>query len=158
MQCTPALLPWLGDLIDVRPQKVIMRLGDPPEPSVELTASPEKYSGGQAAAEVWAHVKVRANEFTGELASCIARSDWEKFLADLATLETARRGEAVLRSAISSELMLRVYASDSTGHMAIDGRLQREEQPGAPALTFSGVAFDPSALSGLLKELRRAAA
>jgi hypothetical protein len=135
-----------------------MRLGDPPDPHVELTVLPEKYSGGQVAAEVWAHVKVNANEFTGELASCIARADWEKFLADLAALEAARRGEAILRSAISSELMLRIYASDGVGHMAIDGRLQREEQPGSPALTFSGVAFDPGALFGLVRELRRAAA
>jgi hypothetical protein len=135
-----------------------MRLGDPPEPHLEFTASPEAYSGGQTSAEVWALVKVHAGEFNAELASCVARPDWEQFLADLAMLEVVRRGQAILRSAISTELMLRVYASDSVGHMAIDGQLQRKDQPGEPALTFTGIAFDPSALAGLLRELRRAAA
>src|ERR1041385_1925493 len=110
---------------------------------VLVTAEPETYADGKQSAEVWVTIGVQVEAFTASLASCVVRTDWDAFLDALRSLEDRRRGEAVLRSADPRELEFRVYASDSAGHMAIDGELRRIDVPGSPVFRFSGISFDP---------------
>jgi len=125
---------------------------------VVVTAEPETYADGDQETEVWVTIGVRVETFTASFASCVVRTDWDAFLDALRRLEDKRRGEAVLRSADPRELEFRVYASDSAGHMAIDGELRRLDVPGSPVFRFSGISFDPGGLPDLLKELTHATA
>jgi hypothetical protein len=134
-----------------------MLLGDASSAHVVVTAEPEAYRGGTKGPEVWVTLKAHAQEFTAALASCIARSDWQSFLAALTRLEASRRGEAVLQSAVPDELWLRVYASDPAGHMAVDVKLHQGDALGTPLLRLTAIGFDPSRLPLLLEELRSAA-
>jgi hypothetical protein len=60
-----------------------MLLGDPKGSCVVLEAQLERYSDGSVGTDLWISVDVRLSGFSAEIASCVARSDWNAFLRDL---------------------------------------------------------------------------
>jgi len=133
-----------------------MILGNPSSDHIEFSAQRETNTNGDWASEVWVTVIVNAGTYKALQASCIARSDGEACIASLEALEFCRRGEAILWSTILKELRLRIYASDSCGHMAVEGDLQLVEHSSNPRMQFSCSEFDPSDLALLVEERRTA--
>jgi hypothetical protein len=119
-----------------------------------LSVAPETYADGSKGPEVWVSVEAHIDSFSASLASCVARSDWDRFIVDLSRLEKARRGEAVLVSAFAAELRLRIYSKDHAGHIAVEGRFSRVDVTEEPVLEFTGLELEPDRLPLLLQELR----
>ncbi len=59
----------------------------------------------------------------------------------------------MLQSISPDALRLEVYAADALGHMALRGHLARLGAPPTARLAFSGLAFDPTRLPGLVRDL-----
>jgi hypothetical protein len=136
-----------------------MRLGYPAAPFIDFHAQHERYEGGRAGDDVWVTITVVVDTFgTVTGGGFVARSDWGRFLEHLTALEASRRGEAVLASAHPQEFSLRIHASDSLGHMAVEGILRWPEAFERAEFRFAGIGFEPTVLPGLLLELREAAA
>src|SRR5687767_6543019 len=66
-------------------------------------------------------VRVHYGDFAGVADAWVLLEVWDAFLADLRALERHRRGEARVRSISPGELVLRVFASDRAGHLAVEG-------------------------------------
>ena len=66
-------------------------------------------------------VRICAHSFSGESTPWVARQAFAQFCTALQRLERSLRGEACLQSMSPNELRLRVFAIDSTGHLAIEG-------------------------------------
>jgi hypothetical protein len=103
------------------------------------------------------HVSVSAGGFQGSYDQVwVGANEFEDFLRQLANLEEARRGGAVLRSITPGEFELVIAATDRSGHIAAHGFLARR-QGSLPGSSESRVAFDikidPTALPGLLEAL-----
>jgi hypothetical protein len=129
-----------------------MRLGDNKE-YVIISASQEAYENGATGPDIFAVVDVRVGDFSAEIGTVVARSDWAVFLTALSELEKKRRGEALLQSADGEELRLRIYACDGAGHMAVAGEIDRRDLLSHPRFTFGRVQFDPTLLPQLVAEL-----
>jgi hypothetical protein len=130
-----------------------MQLGDA-DAEVGLVAMRETYADDKVGDDVWATVSFRNADFSGLVATVVGRDEWETFARQVNALERDRRGEAVLLSAYPDEVRLRLFASSTTGAMAVEGHLQRVGAAGTPALDFGPIAFDPGLLAKLLQELR----
>ncbi len=88
--------------------------------------------------------------FTGETQVWVARGEWAEFSNQLVELERTRSGEAVLNAMSPGELQLRLFTTDRLGHVAVEGFVGRRGASKECRLTFSHVAFDPTALPGLV--------
>ena len=76
------------------------------------------------------------------------------FCQSLVQLEMSRKGEAVLESVSPGELIMKLYASDGLGHMAVSGRtgyLIRGEKEGYQHSVEFGFDVDPSELKKAVK-------
>ena len=133
-----------------------MLLGDPGGTHVIMAVAPETYTEGQTGPDVWVTVEAHVGAFSARLTTTVVRRDWDVFLEASSRLEETRRGEAILESVIEAELRVRIFATGSAGHVAIDGELHRRDVRGEPAFRFVGVEFEPDRLSALLQELRDA--
>lgn len=114
-----------------------------------------------AGGDVLVAVRARVRDFSGAVEAWVLRDAWAHFLGQLARLEAARTGEAVLESVSPGELRLRLFAVDRAGHMAAEGEIAavytavgRSRRTG---MSFAPIAVDPTALPTLLRELQRAA-
>lgn len=132
-----------------------MRLGNDEE-YVDISASPETYEGGAAGGDIFASIDVRVGSFSAGFGTIVEKGDWSVFMSALIALENTRRGEAGLRSADERELYLRIYASDSAGHMAVAGEFQQWDLTCQSRLVFDKVAFEPTWLPQLVSELTAA--
>jgi hypothetical protein len=92
-------------------------------------------------------VTVQSRGFTGAVAAWVEAPVLRAFVRQLRELEARRQGSAELASMSPGEFLLRVFACDRVGHMAVTGRLARAGQ----ALEFE-FAFCPSLLPGVVAE------
>ena len=76
------------------------------------------------------------------------------FCKSLVQLEISRKGEAVLESVSPGELIMKLYASDGLGHMAVSGRtgyrVKGEKEEYQHSVEF-GFDIDPNELKKAVK-------
>jgi len=100
-------------------------------------------------------LKVSSNGYCGKNDLWVHYSDLKKFCKDIIDLEKYRKGEAVLSSMSPGELELRVFSSNSRGHMAVSGTtgytVMGNEASFKHSVTF-GFAFEPSQLVTLCQQ------
>jgi hypothetical protein len=96
------------------------------------------------AGDIQVSVTVQSQGFTGSGSAWIEAPKLHTFVSQLRELETSRHGTAEVESMSSGQFRLRLFSTDSLGHMALAGRLSRSEH----ALEFR-FEFDP----GLLPEV-----
>ena len=97
--------------------------------------------GAESSGDYSVSAVVEIEGFRGHGGDYILGACWERFAADLASLERQRKGEACLQSVTPGEFEIRIGATDSYGHMAISGSLAWAGQ----ILRFN-LPFDPSCL------------
>jgi len=102
-------------------------------------------------------IDLRTRGFTGRIDTWISRDAWVTFCEQLTLLESRRQGEAEVESISPDELRLTIRSIDRAGHLAIGGVLGYRGTHGEVLLSFSPIAFDPSALPDLLREAREVA-
>ncbi len=98
-------------------------------------------------------VAVSSNGYSGSSAAWLSSEEIEKFSLALIKLENDRKGEAIIRSMSPGELKLKIYATNSRGHMAISGLIGEPVQSGIDDVAHSlkfGFSFEPSFLVELI--------
>jgi hypothetical protein len=118
--------------------------------AIEVAAPIPPFSAG---GDVRLHVGLTCDDFTGAGSSWVDRDVWRRFLQELERLVDRRDGEAVVESMSPNDLRLRIFATDHSGHMAIEGQA-RTRSVSALRWQFGAIQFDPSLLPLLLSELR----
>ena len=113
-------------------------LGEPATPSDE---------------DVLLNVTVQASSYSAADQIWMVKSDWDRFLGELRTLEKRRQGRAVLEGASPQDLRLEFFSTDSAGHMAVQGQVRRMTNERFDLQLQFGFAFEPDELPRLLREL-----
>jgi hypothetical protein len=98
-------------------------------------------------------VRVQYGDFAGAADAWVLLEVWDAFLADLRSFERRRHGEARVRSLSPGELVLRIFATDRAGHLAVEGEVGTLSIGREALLRFGPIAFDPSLLPQLIAEL-----
>jgi hypothetical protein len=111
---------------------------------IELVPIDRVPDGLPTAGDVQLSVTVQSQGFTGSGSAWIEARKLRAFVSQLRELETSRRGTAEIESMSPGQFRLRLFSTDSLGHMALAGRISRGEH----ALDFR-FEFDP----GLLPEI-----
>jgi hypothetical protein len=99
------------------------------------------------AGDVRLAVAVESRGFTGAGVAWADAPQLRAFVGQLRELEVRRRGAAELGSMPPGEFALRVFTTDSSGHVAVAGRLARSGQ----AIEFE-FPFCPSLLPGIVSD------
>ncbi|XGV95719.1 MAG: hypothetical protein ACAF41_23625 [Leptolyngbya sp. BL-A-14] len=94
-------------------------------------------------------IRVESFGFAGQGWMWVDRESLKSFVAQLRELENQRQGEAELSSMSPGQFWLRIFSTDSLGHVALVGQLSRVEHE----LKF-GFSFDPSALPSIVKDFQ----
>jgi hypothetical protein len=124
--------------------------GDPG--SLEISAS--RCGREEDPADLRVTVSVEQGGFSAKADAWVLEEVWREFLSDLAILEEIGQGAALLEAMSPEELRLSFRSTDSAGHMAVEGFVGVRAAGHAAKLTFSPVAFDPTELPRVLRELR----
>ena len=111
---------------------------------IELVPTDWVPNGLPTAGDIQISVTVQSQGFAGHGSAWIEAPKLRAFVSQLRQLETSRRGTAEVESMSPGQFRLRLFSTDSLGHMALVGRLSRGEH----ALEFQ-FEFDP----GLLPEV-----
>ena len=109
--------------------------------------------GTPADDDVLVNVTVDARGFAAADQSWVVRSDWDKFLTELRTLESRRQGSAALCGASPEELRIEFFSVDRAGHMAVRGQVRKPTIEGYDLELRFGFAFAPDELPRILREL-----
>jgi hypothetical protein len=100
-------------------------------------------------------IRVQSFGFTGQGRTWIDALTLKSFTEQLQKLENQRQGEAEVSSMSPDEFWLKIYSTDSLGHMALFGQLSQTKYESnlimcKPLLEF-GFSFDPSILPSIVK-------
>jgi hypothetical protein len=123
--------------------------------SIEITTREMGPPGTPAEGDLGLNVRVLCAEFSGRNDSVwIQRSDWNQFTDDLAQLERARKGQAILSAMSPNDFHLKVFASDRAGHMKAAGWVGREfsGRNGIVNRVSFEIEIDPTTLSILAEQ------
>lgn len=106
-------------------------------------------------------VRVKGEGFCGHYDGIwISRSDWDRFLTELRTLETNRRGSASFVSMSPGEFDFSIGMADPLGHIAMTGELRRLLH-GRYGQYEASIGFeievDPTRLRGLIDDFQELA-
>ena len=115
----------------------------------EVEAPTAQSTGG----DIRLSVRVHYGQFAGAADPWVLLEVWDAFLAELRTLERRRHGEARVRSLSPGELVLRIFATDRAGHLAVEGEVGTLRVGREALLRFGPISFDPSLLPRLVSEL-----
>lgn len=115
--------------------------------------------------EVFPSIRLNINAssqgFSGRTHVYVAVQDYKKFILEMQALEAERQGSAAIGSMSPGEFLLRLYSTDTVGHMAVEFRLMKYLIAGrthwAHEMAF-GFEIDPSLLPQLLHEFESLAA
>ncbi|MAQ17478.1 MAG: hypothetical protein CMN30_22120 [Sandaracinus sp.] len=113
--------------------------------------------GKEADADLRLEVTARVDGFQGFVDTWVPTEAWNDFSEALAQLEAARQGEAILESLTPGELALAIRSVDPAGHVAVSGRLSRDDGTTVLSMSFGPCALDPSLLPQLVRASRRLA-
>lgn len=120
------------------------------EISITEVEAPTPHSTG---GDVRLAVRVTHGDFAGATDTWVLLETWDAFLGTLRTLERHRRGEARVHGISPGELVLRIFATDRAGHLAVEGEVGQLGAGWEARLKFPPIAFDPSLLPRLIAEL-----
>lgn len=97
-------------------------------------------------------IKVQSFGFAGQGWMWVELQSLKRFVEQLRDLESQRQGQVELSSMSPDQFWLRIFSTDSLGHMALVGRLSRWEHTlNWQHLLEFGFAFDPSTLPSIVK-------
>ncbi len=107
-----------------------------------------------ASGDVELSVEVSSEQFRGQAFTWIAAPALASFVTQLRALECQRQGQAILKGMSADEFRLRIWSVNRRGHVAIEGRInkqvyQGETGPYRHVIEF-GFAFHPTRLPGVL--------
>jgi hypothetical protein len=122
--------------------------------SLEIAGAKSPSGDGRVDRDHLLIVAVQFHGFAGQTDPWVLDEAWRAFLEDLAELERARQGAASLEATSPEELRLSFRSTDSAGHMAVEGFVGVRSGSYAAKLTFSPMAFDPTELPRVLRELK----
>ncbi|HEY9631347.1 MAG TPA: hypothetical protein V6C84_28995 [Coleofasciculaceae cyanobacterium] len=94
-------------------------------------------------------IRVESFGFAGQGWIWVDLQNLKSFIDHLRELENQRQGEAELSSMSPDQFWLRIFSTDSLGHMALVGQLSRFKHE----LKF-GFSFDPSVLPSIVKDFQ----
>ena len=116
---------------------------------IEIGITPEEDEALPSYGDAYVTIAVKSNGFSGRNDLWVTADDMKRFCKSLVQLEMSRKGEAVLESVSPGELVMKVYAADELGHMAVSGQtgylIRGEKQEYQHSVEF-GFDIDPSEL------------
>ena len=95
--------------------------------------------------DAYLSIKVHSNGYSGTNDLWVSSNELKDFCISLVKLEKDRKGETNLVSISPNELELKIYSTDSSGHMAVKGTTGYEMANFKHSVAF-GFEFDPSQL------------
>lgn len=95
-------------------------------------------------------IRVQSFGFAGQGWIWVDALSLRRFINQLRELENKRQGKAELSSMSPDQFWLRIFSTDSLGHMALIGRLSRLEY-GLKCQHLLEFGFDPSILPSIVK-------
>jgi hypothetical protein len=103
-------------------------------------------------------LSIASGGFSGQGATWIEADQFAAFLVQLRELEGSRTGSATVEGMPPEQFLLRLWAVDGLGHMAVAGRLTHHQFGGSRgphlhAIEF-GFEFDPTLLPSVVSEFR----
>ncbi|MBE9182755.1 hypothetical protein IQ268_29915 [Oculatella sp. LEGE 06141] len=98
-------------------------------------------------------ISVQSFGFAGQAWMWVDLQSLRSFVNQLQELEKQRQGEAELSSMSPGQFWLRIFSTDSLGHMALVGHLSGHLSRFKHELKF-GFSFDPSALPSIVKDFQ----
>jgi hypothetical protein len=111
--------------------------------------------GTHAEIDVLLSISVKVGAYSAADQAWIVSDVFHSFLEQLQTLESNRKGRAVLDGASPDDLRLEFYSTDSSGHMAVKGHLGwRTVEQHHQQLQF-GFDFEPDRLPSLVQSFKR---
>lgn len=98
-------------------------------------------------------VVISSNGYKGQNQVWVLQKELVSFSKEVMELEKSRKGEAILKSISPGELLLKIYAYDNVGHLAVEGQTSHtifEEVNFKHSIQF-GFTIDPEQLIKLSK-------
>ena len=89
---------------------------------IQIDVTPEEEEGLPSYGDAYVTIFVESNGFSGRNDLWVTADDMKRFCKSLVQLEVSRKGEAFLESVSPGELVIKIYASDELGHMAVSGQ------------------------------------
>ena len=104
--------------------------------------------------DAYVTIEISSNGFSGHNDLWVSYGSLRSFCKNLIRLEEVRKGETILESLSPNELYLKVFSTNSRGHMGILGTtgygIQNENMQFNHSVSF-GFEFDPSQLVAAVK-------
>jgi hypothetical protein len=119
---------------------------------LELSEVGERGTPGES--DTLLSVTVEASSYSAADQSWVLADEWNRFLAELTTLNERRQGRAVVEGASRDDLRLEFYSTDSAGHMAVRGHVGWHKPDGHVLQLRFGFSFEPDLLPTVVRELR----
>ena len=105
-----------------------------------------------APGDVQFKINIQSYGFVGQGSTWVAAPNLERFITQMQALEARRQGGAELTSISPGQFQLRIFSTDSLGHMALSGRLSSQEgQSGYQHHLAFGFDFEPSKLLNIVR-------